>query len=93
MDRRAGDAISCYRLSKCPPLSPHGVIKAASVSRRGAATLPISIDFGCSFAFKQYLPTNPHQCRRAAVAWRSIARSPILLRKTLFAEGKNLLKF
>jgi len=24
---------------------------------------------------------------------RSIARSPILLRKTLFAEGKNLLKF
>jgi hypothetical protein len=39
------------------------------------------------------MPTNPHHRLRAAAVRLSIARSPILLRKTLFAEGKNLLKF
>jgi len=93
MDCRAGDAISCYRLSKDPPLSPHGVIKATTVSRRGAATLPITIDFGHSLLSNEYIPTNPHHRWPAAAMRRSIARSPILLRKALFAEGKNLLKF
>jgi hypothetical protein len=47
----------------------------------------------CTPWFKEYLAINPHRRRRAAVMRRSIARRPILLRNTLFAEEKNLLKF